>query len=888
LTNRTTSSGRPAGRPETVHQKARALVAAGISVIPTRRDGTKAPDPDLLPLIPDPSTGKRHRSWDPFKERLPTDAELCDWFGRPEPAGIGVVGGKVSGNLEQLDFDTRAEETFPAWCAMVEEERTGLVARLSVAETPREPAGYHVRYRCPEVTIPGNTKRAEESYDDPKTGKPRKRVLIETRAEGGYAVSPGSPAEVHETGRPYRHHSGPPLEEVPSITAAEREVLIRCARYFDRGAPTEDQTRQPPAHGLKPGEDYDRRGPDWAEILESAGWSLAMTRGQERRWRRPDKATGWSATTGHCSSNGADLLRVFSSNAHPFEDGKCYGKFRAYALLRHGGDLAAAAKALAAEGYGDQRHQRNGATPKDAGGSSEGPVGPAKPEPWGDAVHVEAPPAEPFPLDALPRAMRGYVEQFAAALPAPVDLVALPALGAASAAIGNARHLQVKEGWTEGPRLWLAAVCDAGAKKSPALSGASGPVRDRQRVHKHDYVQARAKYEQALKKYEASKRGGGKGGHPAAGPKNAGAARPEEPKMSQILAADTTREALVVLLEDNPRGLLVQRDELAGWACGLNQYKQKGDDRQFWLTLWSGAEILVNRAKDRGRPTAYITNPMLSIVGCLPPSVLGLLQDEREHQEDGFVHRILFAWPDRVPLRWTNTVPHPDAVKAYKDLFEALFKLDLPLDDGTKEPRPRLLKWTAGGLKAWAEHVGRIAADLNDPEFPDSLRGPWAKLEGYGARLALVLHVCRFVTGETTNKNVDEISMRNAAKLIAYFQSHARRVYPLLGSASAARLAKDMEAVLGWVRRRGANSFTWNQCYRDLSGRFETAERLEEVLRALADRNLVREKPQERKGDTGRRPKPAYEVNPTVFATKPTKPTKQPPPAEEGWEEGEV
>ncbi|MCH7863738.1 MAG: hypothetical protein IIC56_00815 [Proteobacteria bacterium] len=47
-----------------------------------------------------------------------------------------------------------------------------------------------------------------------------------------------------------------------------------------------------------------------------------------------------------------DLLYIFSSNAAPFKQEHAYSKFTALALLRHGGDFAAAASELAKTGYG--------------------------------------------------------------------------------------------------------------------------------------------------------------------------------------------------------------------------------------------------------------------------------------------------------------------------------------------------------------------------------------------------------------------------------------------------------------------------------------------------------------------------------------------------------
>jgi hypothetical protein len=48
----------------------------------------------------------------------------------------------------------------------------------------------------------------------------------------------------------------------------------------------------------------------------------------------------------------------------------------------------------------------------------------------------------------------------------------------------------------------------------------------------------------------------------------------------RILLDDCTTEAMAGVLEQNPRGLVMVRDELAALVCGMNQYKSgKGHDR---------------------------------------------------------------------------------------------------------------------------------------------------------------------------------------------------------------------------------------------------------------------------------------------------------------------
>jgi hypothetical protein len=364
---------------------ARAYVAAGLSVIPIARGGRKLPAGRLLPEEWDEAEAKYKSTWNPFKGyekvgvwvpgRLAMDEELRTWFDRKDPPGIGVICGAVSGNLETIDFDRRADEIFPAWSELVEAETPGLLDKLCVVRTPREPAGYHVRYCCPEVCIPGNTKLAEEPVPNPETGKDERGCLIETRGEGGYALAPGSPPECHENNRPYTHHSGPKVSQVETITAAERDTLLRCAGAFDAKPVEEEQVRggafkgvavKTVTMGISPGDDFNVRGWDWPEII--TGWKEVYKKGKERRWRRPGKETGWSATTGVCFSkkNGWELLKVFSTNADPFEPGPGYSKFAAYALVQHGGDFKAAAQKLYDLGFGTRREEQSGQKAKGA------------------------------------------------------------------------------------------------------------------------------------------------------------------------------------------------------------------------------------------------------------------------------------------------------------------------------------------------------------------------------------------------------------------------------------------------------------------------------------------------------------------------------------------
>jgi len=99
------------------------------------------------------------------------------------------------------------------------------------------------------------------------------------------------------------------------------------------------------AFGQRPGDDFNERG-DVRAILETAGWAR-VREGENEYWRRPGKASGWSASLKD------RVFYVFSANASPFEPNRAYSPFSVYTLLNHGGDFERAASDLRLSGYGD-------------------------------------------------------------------------------------------------------------------------------------------------------------------------------------------------------------------------------------------------------------------------------------------------------------------------------------------------------------------------------------------------------------------------------------------------------------------------------------------------------------------------------------------------------
>lgn len=355
-------------------QAAREYVASGLSLIPIGAKSKTTP-----PGI----------AWKTYQRRRPTDQELSTWLSKYP--GLGIVGGKVSGKdgaaLEILDLESIAP--LEEFRQLVAEAAPGLLDRLPRVKTPA--GGRHIYYRC--ETIEGNQKLAQRAEEVAAADLPRLedgaldmeaikkaglrpingkyfkiRTLIETRGEGGQVLSPLCLPGTHPSGGVYELLNGD-LCEIPTITVRERDILLTAARACNQfiestKAKGNREAEREKVAGLKPGADYNARSDAFERsraLLEDHGWTRFRSDGHGELWSRP-------GVTDHCSARlfNDGALHVFSSNATPFTIGGSYSPFAIYAELKHGGDYAASAKTLAAEGYGDKRQAKSGATDKKA------------------------------------------------------------------------------------------------------------------------------------------------------------------------------------------------------------------------------------------------------------------------------------------------------------------------------------------------------------------------------------------------------------------------------------------------------------------------------------------------------------------------------------------
>ena len=329
-----------------LHESTRAAALgwweAGYSVLPPLMDGSKAPL-------------AQGGTWKTFQTERASREQVGRWYARGQD-GAGVCTGY--GNLEMFEFDDR--HTYDLYLEAARHlgisDVVGHVEETYCEDTPS--GGVHWFWRTDAGQ--GNRKLARRpATPDELEREPNKpiRTLIETKGVGGYGIIAPSGGRVHPSGGTYALRSGKP-SSIITITPEERADMFRLAKAFDRMPKvlmSEPRAASSVADGTRPGDVFNMRAV-WADILGPHGWTPVYQTDGATHWRRPGKARGTSATTDYADSS---LLYVFSSST-PFEPERGYSKFSAYALLEHDGDFTAAARALAAEGYG---MQPNGALP---------------------------------------------------------------------------------------------------------------------------------------------------------------------------------------------------------------------------------------------------------------------------------------------------------------------------------------------------------------------------------------------------------------------------------------------------------------------------------------------------------------------------------------------
>lgn len=490
---------------------------------------------------------------------------------------------------------------------------------------------------------------------------------------------------------------------------------------------------------------------------------------------------------------------------------------------------------------------------------------------WPDPSPIQAPllPVPSFTAAMLPDALRPWVMDIAHRMQCPADFPAIGAMIGLATIVGRRVTIRPKkhDDWSVVPNLWGMVIGRPSALKSPALSEALKPLhrletlsKERHEANQRDHEKATMIHEARLKAYRATLEKAAKNNQDVAeDPPDAPTPAPRR----RLVSMDTTVEKLGELLRDNPRGVLVYRDELAGWFASFERDGRESD-RAFYLEAWNGnAPFRYDRI---GRGTVDIEAACVSMVGTIQPGVLTrhVAEQLRGAANDGLAQRFqLMVYPDD-DAAWTyvDEWPNGEAKKRAAEAFQKLDEADLTLLGAKIDPdddRGRVMHFSEEAQDIFKEWLGELEAKVRDKDEHPIVTEHLGKYRSLMPSIAGLIHLANAAVGLSQPGDIGAAAAWAAVEWCTYLEAHARRVYgcALSRNTNAARLlaAKIRKRKLG-------DRFKARDVYINEWSGLATADEAKKALDTLEEFGWVR-------GDsarTGGRPTVEYSINPKVYA----------------------
>jgi hypothetical protein len=421
-------------------------------------------------------------------------------------------------------------------------------------------------------------------------------------------------------------------------------------------------------------------------------------------------------------------------------------------------------------------------------------VGPAESPP---------PPYVPPPLDLFPDEVQRFIRAGASTFDVDPAFFLLPVLSGAAAMVGNSRSLRLKEDYMEPAMIWTASVAPTGDGKTPGQQAATASVRIRERELIKANKDAEEIFAVEIAKWEVQKK------------KDRGK-KPQKPPRLTCWMDDTTIEAVACALNDNPRGVLLVKDEFSHWFESMDQYHDRGgSDVSRWLSIWMGNLFALDRVT--GSRSYRIPDPRCSITGnAVPDKFKQLLTPDFFAR--GLPARFLFAMPIRHrPRKWIDKDVPGEIKQNVNELFAQLAQLQQRKND-QGEGWPVLLGLSAEAKEIFVEFYNECAQRAFDADIREAAQ--WSKLSAYSARLALVGQLM-------WDPKATEVSgpvMRAACDLARWFGNEAERIYALIAETPEQRAQRKL---IEFIERRGGRVTVREitQSFRALKNNRDEAER---------------------------------------------------------------
>lgn len=396
-------------------------------------------------------------------------------------------------------------------------------------------------------------------------------------------------------------------------------------------------------------------------------------------------------------------------------------------------------------------------------------------------------PVMPFDAELLPQSVRGYVIDYAARMDnAAPDFAAISVMIAAGALIGGTAEIQPKKndtGWKLVPNLWGSAIGYPSAMKTPSLKCGLSLLDHAQKSINREFAKRKKRFDAEIVVAEVRNEKLENDIKQAADDgdidrvlelkEQISEHTPSAPKYRELMVNDSTVEAIAIMMENSPLGILVFRDELSGWIAALDN-PQRAHERAFYLEGFSCGQFKQSRV---GRGKVNIDKLIVSLSGGIQPGKLAPILASRAagNGDDGLLERIIqmSVFPDLIG-EYSDRTPDILAEQVAKSVFEALSYM------GNERDNAEIYIFDNKAQEIWTEWA--TAHKQRERSADPSWQGILGKYPALCAKLALVCHLIDEAAaskcGEafSPSAKVSEFSIQRAINWMEYLESHAARI----------------------------------------------------------------------------------------------------------------
>ena len=339
-----------------------------------------------------------------------------------------------------------------------------------------------------------------------------------------------------------------------------------------------------------------------------------------------------------------------------------------------------------------------------------------------------------LPFECLQVEIQRIIKNFAEVYQCDADIIVSTIYAIVSIAVN--KSVKLFDGkYTNYPSMWICHVAPSGSNKSAPVKMLFKPINE---VNEEAVM---AYYDEL---HHTDKDDGNK----------------PKPICKKLSLTDSTPEAIYKALSFMPQ--MVYRDEIKGMIDDFDRYNRSGIISNL-LSIWDSTSFCIDRKTED--PT-FIREPFLDILGGIQPGLLKSTFGNQQLMVSGFNQRILFVYPDKVPVTYYSDKQLSEATMPYWTNFvRELMTLE-----------PTTLSLSTEAKDYYCTYYNMLQDKKSSAD--DYMQYVYSKFQIIILRWSIVTHLLWEKTFEYYRKDtISGDEMLQAIQCMNYFESAAEKVY---------------------------------------------------------------------------------------------------------------